>query len=230
MRPKLAPGSDAPSSSEHPVYEATRRSLIEKLKDWDDHRSWDEFYKTYWRLIFSVGLKSGLFPEEATDLVQDVVLTIAKQQKEGRYDHTQGSFKAWLMNLTRWRITDQMRRRKRENAIFQKQGNKDGGDENASAFLENLGDPDRSELEKIWDAEWARSLTERALSAVRNQASPRQFQIFDCYVVKGWAPAKVTQNLGVSLAQVYLAKHRIGAMLRKEIKAIEEQAICLNPS
>ena len=38
----------------------TRHSLLTRLKDWDDDKSWREFFDTYWKLIYSVALKSGL--------------------------------------------------------------------------------------------------------------------------------------------------------------------------
>ena len=68
------------------LWEKTRKSLIERLGNWEDQKSWDEFYRTYWRLIYGVGLKSGLRPEEALDVVQETILAIAKQSKEHRYD------------------------------------------------------------------------------------------------------------------------------------------------
>ncbi|MEZ5431427.1 MAG: sigma-70 family RNA polymerase sigma factor [Verrucomicrobiales bacterium] len=90
------------------TFARTRLSLIERLANWEDQRTWDEFYQTYWRLIFSVSLKSGLSSEEAMDVVQETVLAIAKQWKDGqRYDPAKGSFKTWLMNITCWRIADQ---------------------------------------------------------------------------------------------------------------------------
>ena len=39
--------------------EHTRKSLIARLENWEDQRTWDEFYRTYWRLIYSVALKAG---------------------------------------------------------------------------------------------------------------------------------------------------------------------------
>jgi hypothetical protein len=49
----------------------TRMSLIERLSDWEDQKTWNEFYQTYWRLIYSVSLKSGLGQDEAFDVVQE---------------------------------------------------------------------------------------------------------------------------------------------------------------
>ena len=91
----------------------TRRSLIMRLGDWKDQRSWDEFYRTYWRLIYSVAIKAGLREDEAWDVVQETVLTIAQQSRKGSYDPERGSFKMWLWNVTRWRINDQFRQRGR---------------------------------------------------------------------------------------------------------------------
>ena len=99
------------------AYEKTRKSLIARLDNWEDQRTWDEFYKTYWKLIYSVALKSGLRSEEAFDAVQETILSIAKQSKKNLYDPNQGSFKTWLMNMTRWRINDQFRKRKKDTAM-----------------------------------------------------------------------------------------------------------------
>jgi len=39
----------------------TRYSLLSRLQNWEDQESWRVFFDTYWRLIYSVALKSGLF-------------------------------------------------------------------------------------------------------------------------------------------------------------------------
>ena len=62
--------------------EKTRQSLIARLDDWEDRRTWEDFYQTYWRLIYAVGIKAGLRSEEAHDCVQETILSIAKQSKK----------------------------------------------------------------------------------------------------------------------------------------------------
>ncbi len=198
----------------------TRKSLIERLGNWEDQRSWEEFYNTYSRLIYSVGVQSGLRDEEASDVVQETVLCIARQQQEGKYDPKKGSFKAWLMNLTRWRITDQFRKRRKDTAMSPS-GSPD--DSRRTAVLERLEDTEGPQIEKVWDQEWNKSLTERGLAVVKKLVAPKQFQIFDCYVIKGWSASKVKEELGVSFPQVYLAKNRVGGILRKEIRKLENK-------
>ena len=65
---------------------STRRSLITRLKDWDDHEGWREFFQTYWRLIYSVAIKSGLTDSEAEDVVQETVVTVSKTNDTYRYE------------------------------------------------------------------------------------------------------------------------------------------------
>ena len=60
------------------------------------------------------------------------------------------------------------------------------------------------------------------LRRVRALVSPRQFQIFSCYVLKGWSPERVKKELGVNAAQVYLAKHRVGRILKREAAKLSE--------
>ena len=67
-------------------YAKTRKSLIARLENWEDQRTWDEFYQTYWKLIYSVGIKAGLRHDEAFDTVQETILSIAKQSKKNLYD------------------------------------------------------------------------------------------------------------------------------------------------
>jgi RNA polymerase sigma factor (sigma-70 family) len=199
------------------VYQKTRKSLIARLDNWEDQKTWDEFYQTYWRLIYSVALKSGLRNEEAFDAVQETILSIAKQSKKKLYDPEQGSFKTWLMNMTRWRINDQFRKRKKDTAMAG--GNWD--DTRKTDVIDRFEDPKGDLLGRMWEVEWKKNLADAALVKTKAQVSPKQYQIFDYYVIKQWDAKKVQERLGVSMAQVYLAKHRVGAVLKKELAKLK---------
>lgn len=202
------------------AYEKTRKSLIARLDNWEDQQTWNEFYQTYWRLIYSVAIKAGLRPEEAHDCVQETVLSIAKQSRKKLYDPEQGSFKTWLMNMTRWRINDQFRKRKKDTAMV----GGDWQDDRKTAIIDRLEDPKGEVLERLWDTEWKKNIADAALARVKTQVSPRQYQIFDYYVLRQWEAKKVQEHLGVTMAQVYLAKHRVGSVLKQELARLEEDA------
>jgi len=59
----------------------TRRSLLSRLKDWDDQESWRDFFNTYWKLIYATAIKAGLTHTEAEEVVQETVITISKKIK-----------------------------------------------------------------------------------------------------------------------------------------------------
>ena len=197
----------------------TRRSLIMRLGDWKDQRSWDEFYRTYWRLIYSVAIKASLREDEAWDVVQETVLTIAKQSLKNTYDPERGSFKMWLWNVTRWRINDQFRLRGKAPAPA---GSTAEGTPTREP-VENLPDTSSNNFTEIWEREWQQNVMKAALERVKIKVSPRQFQIFDYNVLQGMNATEVRRRLGVSMAQVYLAKHRVGSILKKEIAYIRDQ-------
>ena len=202
------------------AYAKTRKSLIAKLDNWEDQQAWDEFYKTYWRLIYAVAVKAGLRSDEAFDCVQETILSIAKQSKKNLYDPAQGSFKTWLMNMTRWRINDQFRKRKKDTAMV----TGDWESDLKTAVIDRVEDPNGDVLSRLWDVEWKKNVADAALARVKAQVSPKQYQIFDCYVIKQWEAKRVQDHLHVSMAQVYLAKHRVGAVLRRELAKLDNDA------
>src|SRR5881397_439457 len=75
---------------------ATRRSLLTRLRDAGDQTGWQEFFETYWKLLYRVARKSGLTDAEAQDAVQETIITVAQQMPEFCYEPPRCSFKGWL--------------------------------------------------------------------------------------------------------------------------------------
>jgi RNA polymerase sigma factor (sigma-70 family) len=206
----------------------TRQSLLSRLKDWDDQESWREFFDAYWRLIHGLGMKCGLTESEAQDAVQETMLSVAKQMPGFKYDPALGSFKGWLLQITRRRVADQMRKRRRlEMQAPIHRPNISGSQEqdlsDRSDTVERIPDPAGAALEQIWEQEWQSNLLNLAMERVRRQVTAKQFQMFDLYVTQEWPMDLVTSTLGVSAARVYMAKMRVGRLLRREIRALKAQ-------
>lgn len=208
----------APFSGEDPA--ATRSSLLHRLKDWGDHGSWQDFFDTYWKLIYSVAIKAGLSDMEARDVVQDTVLAVAKQLRTDGYDRTKSSFKHWLCLITRRRIIDHFRRRT-DPELRHRPAN---DDTSRTDTLARQPDPAGLELDQVWEEEWQKNLVDAALERVRRQVTPKQFQIFDLSVLRQMPVSEVRGLLKVNAAQVYLARHRVGGLLKQEVKRLEARA------
>jgi RNA polymerase sigma factor (sigma-70 family) len=141
---------------------ATRASLLDRLKDRADQESWQEFFDVYWRLIYGVAMEAGLKDPEAQDVVQETIISVAKNVGAFRYDPKVCSFKTWMLRLTRWRILDRFRQREREAAglgerIHLGQGDPLAAEEDAAdrtGTLESLPDPAGIDLDSPtgWDS------------------------------------------------------------------------------
>ena len=197
---------------------ATRRSLVDRLQNWEDRKHWQEFFDTYWKLIYSAARQSGLTETEAQEVVQETIITVAKKVGKLQYDPARGSFKGWLLHITRWRIADQFRKRRpgEDKHRF-------SDDTRMTGTIERLPDTEATDLDALWEREWRENLLAAAMQRVKKKVEAKQFQIFDCYVRKEWPAQKVATELGVSVGQVYLARHRVTVALKKEIKALEKQ-------
>ena len=208
-------------TNETPEFIPTRSSLLSRLKDWDDAESWREFFRTYWKLIYNTAIKAGLSDAEAQDVVQDTVVSVAKKMRDFKYDPALGSFKGWLLQLTSWRILNQLKKRRPGELL----GPAPSDDTSRTPTAERIPDPSSLELGHFWDTEWQKNLVDAAIERVKERANPKQYEIFYLHVVKNLPAAKVAASLNVNVARVYLAKHRVSALVKKEVRRLEKQMI-----
>lgn len=206
---------------ESDAFLSTRRSLITRLRNQDDHDGWREFFQTYWKLIYSVAIKSGLTETEAEDVVQETVVTVARTMDHYRYMPEKCRFKTWLMRITRMRIVDQFRRRGPE---FGQAGASSDGTGTDTRGEERIPVSTEPFVQTLWDEEWRRNLVDAAMDRVKRKVKPLHYQIFYLSVVKELRASHVARTLGTSAAQVYLVKHRVAALVKKEIQRLEKDS------
>lgn len=207
----------------------TRPSLLKRLQAGDDSASWQEFYAIYGPLIRGFALKSGLREDEAEEVVQETAISVAQHLPGFVYDPAVCAFKTWLLNVATWRIKNQLRRRHRHpsaNALPPRSNS--GGDfaDDDSAITSRTNgvrDPAVPDFGAEWDQAYDRHMLATALDRVRGKLHPRSYQIFDLYVLKEKSAQEVARTLKISVARVYLARHRVQAALRREIRALEGQ-------
>jgi RNA polymerase sigma-70 factor (ECF subfamily) len=200
----------------------TRPSLLERLRDLKDNASWDEFYRTYRGLIYSVSRRAGLSGDESEEVVQETVISVAKKMPGFTYDPAKDSFKGWLLTVTRWRVRDQLDKRRGPGNQHLHEAS-DSADEQGTrtTAIERVPDPAGSRLDTIWDEEWEKALLRTALARIKRQVQPRQYEIYHLHVVVGQPVPEVAKALGVNGAQIYLAKHRVGKLIRKEVRKLK---------
>ncbi len=204
------------NTAEDDPFLPTRRSLLSRLRDWDDAESWRQFFDTYGKFLYAFARRSGLSDAEAQDAIQETCVTVAKKMPGFHYDPRIGTFKGWLFQIARRRIIDQFRKRL-------PRGNQEesGAGEGECDAAEGLLDLTAPETESIWDREWHRHLLATALARLKRRISSKQYQLFDLHVIQEQPTSVVTELLGVNRAQVYMTKMRVGRLLRREIEFLE---------
>lgn len=201
-------------------FDHTRRSLLTRLKNWDDQTGWREFMDRYGRFIFHLARRCGLSREESEDIVQDTLLSLAKKIPDFRYQGEKGSFKAWLVMIVKSRIIDHLRKKGRRVPDAASQA---GGCPDETALEARIAQhEDQLSHETMWKDEWETHLLETAMARVRDRMPARHFLAFNLCARQGKTPAEVAKALAVSLPMVYLIRHRAGKMVAAEIKRLSE--------
>jgi DNA-directed RNA polymerase specialized sigma24 family protein len=89
--------------------------------------------------------------------------------------------------------------------------------------MAEIPDPAGGDPESAWEEEWQTHLLKAALETIKHTVKEEHYQIFDLNVLQQWPARNVARALGVNVGLVYLVKYRLSALLKKEIRRLEEQ-------
>lgn len=184
----------------------TSVSLLDRLKTARPEASdWDRLQDLYGPLILGwLGRVPGL-GVEAEDLAQDVLVVLVREIP--RFDRRrEGSFRAWLRQVTLNQLRAWRKKRQRRPTV---------GLDPADGFLDRLADP-AGDLAREWDQEHDRHVTQKLLAAVRPDFTPTTWEAFQKFALDGLPAAVVAGDLGISENAVIQAKSRILKRLRAE--------------
>ena len=81
----------------------TRQSLLIRLRDTEDQQAWEEFYARYTPMIG--GWCRQWFPREAEDMVQEVMLLLARRLRDFEYQPGK-RFRGYLKTVTHRLMAD----------------------------------------------------------------------------------------------------------------------------
>ncbi len=184
----------------------TSVSLLDRLKVAPpDASDWGRLQVVYRPLVHRwLGRVPGL-GDEAADLVQEVLVVVFREIP--RFDRRrEGSFRAWLRQVTVNKVRTYRRRRRRRPTT---------GLDPADAFLERLSDPN-GDLAREWDRDHDKHVVETLLAVVRPDFAPATWEAFRRFAIEGSPARRVAEELGLSENAVLLAKSRVLRRLREE--------------
>ena len=134
------------------------------------------------------------------------------------------------MQLTRWRIADQWRKRGKVGQASRLSGAGEtpalrSDDTGSTGEIERIPDPAGVVLDAVWQEEWEKHMMAAALERVKRQVSPRQFQMFDLHVRQKLSVQDTARTLQASVASVYMARHRVARLVKKEVRKLERSEV-----
>ena len=189
---------------------ATRPSLLLRLRNPRDTEAWQVFVETYSPLVSAYCRRRGLQASDVADVTQEVMAQVLRSIPDFTYQPERGRFRDWLGTITRNKLLRFLSRNARAGK---------GGTGVVEELARQVKDPESDTL-------WAEGFHARVLEVAMKRSRP-DFQegtwtMFERAWVQGQAAQDVARALGVPIESVYLAKSRVLKRLRAEVVALAE--------
>jgi RNA polymerase sigma factor (sigma-70 family) len=198
---------------------ATRSSFVKRLRDWNDQMTWNQFFGIYGQIILSTARRAGLEPQEAEDVVQETILSVAKKMPDFVYDRSRCSLGGWVRHVAELRIIDQFRRRRnREIQVAHPVDESEMASPHPFGGAVGLGESESVDAE--WQEAWKQHVLAMAMGRLQLKVSPEHFQIFHALAVDGKTAPQTARLLGVRVTQVYVVRHRLTRLLTREVQRL----------
>jgi len=187
--------------------DSTSVSLLRRLSDPTEETAWERFVELYTPMMFYWARRRGIGVADATDLVQDVLLTLIQRIRD--YDpKAPGRFRGWLRTVTVNRVTDFQRRRSHQALT--------GADSQLRTLVDDSHDSPWQEHE------YRRHLIVKALQMLQDSFEPTTWQAAYSQIIEGAQASSVAAEFDISINAAYVAKSRVLDRLRSELEGLLE--------
>jgi RNA polymerase sigma-70 factor (ECF subfamily) len=188
-------------------------SLLERVCNLRDDRSWSEFDAIYRPLIF--GYLRGLKVQEhdAHNLTQAVFCRLMVSLPKFKPDRQKGRFRTYLWRLTYNTLVDGARRRKV----------RDRAEEEWVRRFREADEAKSRILERMFLDRHRRRILEVALSRVRARVSRTAWACFEGRLVHRRPAVEIAAELGITANCMYVHASRVLQEVRRHCTEIEEE-------
>ncbi len=190
----------------------TRASLILRLPSADDAEAWREFVSIYEPFVFRFARRGGLQDADARELVQNVMLSVARAVGRWKPDSSRGRFRTWLFRIARNQLLDILAKRSRDEVTNRVTSNSELFDLVCSSSSDG-----QVELHSAQRRELFRWASDR----VKNCVKPQTWRAFWMTAVEDQDPESVAIQLNMTTGAIYIARSRVISRLRDEVKKWE---------
>jgi RNA polymerase sigma factor (sigma-70 family) len=185
----------------------TSLTLMEGLRQFPRNtEAWERFVELYRPKIYGWCRVWGLQEADAEDVAQDVIAKLTQKMMNFDYDRAR-CFRAWLKTITQHALSDLLTSRCRALG--------DG----PIPILSSI--EARADLEKRIEELFDRELLDLAIARVRERVTPVTWDAFRLTTFDEYSGAQVSKLLGIPVASVFVAKHRVHKILKEELAKLD---------
>lgn len=185
----------------------TSVSLLVRARVDSESESWERLTLIYTPLLRVWMTRYQLQDSDADDLVQEVLLTVARELPSFEHSGRAGAFRSWLRTILVHRVKSFWKSRKRVPRV--KGGN------SVLDELRELED-EASNVSRLWDAQHDEHVLAKLLEQIRPRFEKTTWEAFCRQMYRREKGRDVAEELGISLKAVQLAKSRVLNALRVE--------------
>lgn len=187
----------------------TQASLVLRLKNHTDADAWREFSQIYQPVVYRMIRNRGFQPADASEISQEMLLSVAKAINGWDPNRQKGSFRGWLFKIARNEMIDFLKHKHRRTVS--------GGGTDFLRRMNEAPDP-RTPDSADFDHEYHRQVYHRAAKHVRSRVTDSTWEAFQRTAVDGEAVPTVAADLGLSVSAVYVARSRVMKQLQQRVK------------
>jgi RNA polymerase sigma factor (sigma-70 family) len=198
---------------------ATRPSLLLRLRDPKDDEAWRTFVETYTPLVYAYCRRRGLQDSDVADVTQEVMAQVMRSIADFSYQAERGRFRDWLGTVTRTKILRFLAKDARAGKA---------GDAASAELAQQVEDP---ESDTLWTEAFQTRVLEVAMQRSRPDFEEATWKMFERSWMNDEAAPTVALELSVPVESVYVARSRVLKRLRAEVVTLaEDYPLLLVPS
>lgn len=193
----------------------TSLSLLARLRSSPESESWDRLVELYAPLLRAWLRRYDVQASDADDLMQEVLMAVSKDLNSFDHHGEPGAFRGWLKAILVNRLRNFWRARDRRP--------QPRGDVDLNRRLEQLEDP-VSEMSRLWNREHDQFILGQLLTHAEPHFEHKTWKAFSRVVLEAQPADQVSDELGISLNAVFIAKSRVLSCLRREAAGLVESS------
>lgn len=182
----------------------TSPTLLERIRDHEDGHSWNQFCEVYSPMLYDYCRRKGLQPNDCSDVVQEVLIRVAKGIRSFDYDRSKGRFRGWLSTIVHREISRFKTSSPNKPSVEQQ--------------------PEISSDEVSWGEYFQAYVMRVALERCQQHFSPETWLAFSRVWLNSESPKSVAAKMNRNLDFVYLSKSRVLGRLRLEVEMLAEES------